>query len=365
MGHASGSGVSSTFGAPRGDFSPYKSQDKGKETPVKMGEQSARKALYQFARGSMAAAGQKDGKAGNIKRAMMGGVIAGSEAFTDKGVDLSKASGLSLDTNAPTSSADLSNLGDKVKSEAKKAEKKKEEEKQTLWEKLGEQLLTGLVNMGVQAIGKLADYGIDQLTGSMAAASASRADKNAAIGVAGGITPDKCLGNPDCVSFMEGMMGKEGFATWKDSGQTFNDFRESGDNKKMYNLKNRHLRENLGTNGDTMPVTLVKDDEGNWSAPKPEPYKDADGNPLLDNAGNPILPQPQTFGSHNREVRANAKAGVETPPINLGPKTTTSTTTNNSGGLNVYLQEHCADCTVGSESYNQAVSAYNKKYNNK
>ncbi|MBR4592201.1 MAG: hypothetical protein IKO35_03240, partial [Elusimicrobiaceae bacterium] len=71
MGHASGSGVSSTFGAPRGDFSPYKTQEKGSEGPTQLQNQNARKALYQFARGSRAAAGYQDGKGGNAKRALM------------------------------------------------------------------------------------------------------------------------------------------------------------------------------------------------------------------------------------------------------------------------------------------------------
>ena len=114
MQSAQGSGIQGTWGAPRGDFSPYKDQNKGTEIPAQLKNQDARKALYQSARGSRAAAGLKDGKAGNAKRAMMGGNIAGSEAFTDQGIDLSKANGLAIDTNAPQESGDLSNLDKKV-----------------------------------------------------------------------------------------------------------------------------------------------------------------------------------------------------------------------------------------------------------
>ena len=71
MQSAQGSGIQGSWGAPRGDFSPYKDQNKGTEIP-QLKNQDARKALWQTARGSRAAAGLKDGKAGNAKRAMMG-----------------------------------------------------------------------------------------------------------------------------------------------------------------------------------------------------------------------------------------------------------------------------------------------------
>ena len=58
MGHSGGSGVSATWGAPRGDFSPYKSQDKGSEIPTtQLKNQDAKRALAQFAQTSRAAAG--------------------------------------------------------------------------------------------------------------------------------------------------------------------------------------------------------------------------------------------------------------------------------------------------------------------
>lgn len=182
MGRASGSGVSGSWGAPRGDFSPYHKADKGTEAPSQpLRNQDARKALYQFARGSQAAAGLKDGKGANAKRALMGGNIQGSEAFTDKGIDLSKVGGLELDTNAPVSSADLSNLDKDVADAAKKAEEKKQEEKQSLGEKLWEQFLTGMVDMGLQALGKVMNYGVDAMFAGIGANSATKAEMRASL----------------------------------------------------------------------------------------------------------------------------------------------------------------------------------------
>lgn len=156
MGHAGGSGMSGTFGAPRGDFSPYKSQEKGSEIPAQLKNTDARRALSQFAQTSRAAAGLKDNKNANAKRALMGGSIRGSEAFTDSGVDLSKTAGLELDTNAPVSSADLSNLDKAVSDAADKGKQDKDDflndlQQTSFWEQLGQNLLMGLVNAGVQA----------------------------------------------------------------------------------------------------------------------------------------------------------------------------------------------------------------------
>ncbi len=149
MGHAGGSGVNSTFGAPRGDFSPYKSQEKGSEIQYQLKNSDARKALSQFARGSSAAAGLMNGKGGNAKKALMGGNIKGSNAFTETGVDLSKAGGLALDTNAPTSSADLSNLEKNVGDGANNAKDDKDDFnndlQETFWDKLMQQLVSGIV----------------------------------------------------------------------------------------------------------------------------------------------------------------------------------------------------------------------------
>ena len=171
-----GSGISATWGAPKGDFSPYKSQDKGTEAPLQFKNTDAKKALSQFARGSAAAAGLKDGKNVNAKRALMGAGIKGSEAFSETGsVDLSKAGGLNLDTNAPVSSADLSNLDKKIDDAAQKGrdEKKKEEEKfgNSLANDLWKQVLTKVVDIGMQQLSQ----GIDTWMANM---SANKAGNN-------------------------------------------------------------------------------------------------------------------------------------------------------------------------------------------
>lgn len=166
MQSAQGSGIQGSWGAPRGDFSPYKDQNKGSEIP-QLKKDDARKALYQFARGSRAAAGLKEGKAGNAKKALQGGNIQGSEAFTDKGVDLSKAGGLALDTNAPQESGDLSNLDKKVDDTARKAsetakasqtQKDYEDElKYLAWKALIDAAATfakGLASYGADALGQ-------------------------------------------------------------------------------------------------------------------------------------------------------------------------------------------------------------------
>lgn len=171
-----GSGISATWGAPKGDFSPYKSQDKGTEAPLQFKNTDAKKALSQFARGSAAAAGLKDGKNVNAKRALMGAGIKGSEAFSETGsVDLSKAGGLNLDTNAPVSSADLSNLDKKIDDAAQKGrdEKKKEEENfgNSLANDLWKQVLTKVVDIGMQQLSQ----GIDTWMANM---SANKAGNN-------------------------------------------------------------------------------------------------------------------------------------------------------------------------------------------
>ncbi len=157
MGHASGSGMSGTFGAPRGDFSPYNSQEKGSEIQTQLRNTDAKKALSQFARTSRAAAGLKDGKGVNAKRALMGGSIKGSEAFTETGVDLSKAGGLALDTNAPVSSADLSDLDKKVSDGAKDAKNDKDDFNNDLQESFLDQLLQQLVSGVIDTLNSAAN----------------------------------------------------------------------------------------------------------------------------------------------------------------------------------------------------------------
>lgn len=159
---AGGSGMTGTFGAPRGDFSPYKSQDKGTEIAPQLKNTDAKKALSQFAQTSRAAAGLKDGKGGNAKKALMGGNIKGSEAFTDKGVDLSKSGGLALDTNAPVTSADLSNLEDKLDDAAKEAKEESDQIKEDMWDRLREQLFSGMINMVLNLAGQAAGNLLDK-----------------------------------------------------------------------------------------------------------------------------------------------------------------------------------------------------------
>ena len=182
MGTASGSGVNATWGSPGGDFSPYKSQEKGSETPVQFKNQDARRALSQFSQGSRAAAGFRDSKSANAKKALMGGYVQGSEAFTDKGVDLSKTGGLAIDPNAPVSSADLSNLDDKVAEAAKDAKDKKEEFEKgdgLSWlEKLGQQLVSGLVDKVIEAGGNALEQQMGTWMANMNANSAFHKEIN-------------------------------------------------------------------------------------------------------------------------------------------------------------------------------------------
>lgn len=176
MSHAGGSGVSGTWGAPRGDFSPYKSQEKGSETPMQLKNQDARRALSQFAQGSRAAAGFRDSKGANAKRAMMGANVAGSDAFADGAVDLSKTGGLAIDPNAPVSSSDLGNIDDKVAEAANKGKEDKdkfnEALEQNFWEQLGQQIMSGLADIGVKAVGNLVDQQMNNLQANLAANSA-------------------------------------------------------------------------------------------------------------------------------------------------------------------------------------------------
>ena len=149
---AGGSGIKSTFG-PTGDFSPFKGQAKGKALPQTAGKGDARTALRQTAQGSRAAAGLKNAKLLNAKKAMMGGDIKGSGAFMDDSgaVNLDAAKGLALDTNAPVSSADMSGFNDAVKeaNEAAKQEAQAEEEDQ-FWREWWGNVLETIANAAIQ-----------------------------------------------------------------------------------------------------------------------------------------------------------------------------------------------------------------------
>ena len=218
-----GSGISATWGAPKGDFSPYKSQDKGTETPLQLKNTDAKKALSQFARGSAAAAGLKDGKSINAKRALMGAGIKGSEAFSETGgVDLSKTAGLNLDTNAPVSSADLSNLDKKIDdaNQRGKDEKKKEEEKfgNSLANDLWKQVLTKVVDIGMQQLSQ----GIDTWMANM---SANKAGNNYASELGKELlNKDVSALTPEEKALVTSALGKSDLGTgtvrdaWKNNG---------------------------------------------------------------------------------------------------------------------------------------------------
>ncbi len=168
----SGSGISGTFG-PSGDFSNFKSQDKGSDkfTPQGPGSGDARKALFQTATGSRAAAGLKDNKLLNAKKALMGGNVKGSDAFlSDSGaVDLSKAAGLNLDTNAPISSADPNAFDDALKDANDEAADDAAEEDENRWWQ--EQLVEFAKNVAERLI----SWGLDEAQGAIDTAKQKRA----------------------------------------------------------------------------------------------------------------------------------------------------------------------------------------------
>ncbi len=153
-----GSGMSGSFG-PSGDFSNFRSQNKGNDKFQGRGSGNARTALRQTAMGSRAAAGLKDNKLANAKKAMMGGNIEGSKAFMDDSgaVNLAEAKGLNLDPNAPISSADMSGLDDALQNANKEATKKEQEQEEKKWwqemiENAVQTLAQGLVNMGLNSM---------------------------------------------------------------------------------------------------------------------------------------------------------------------------------------------------------------------
>lgn len=256
MGRAGGSGMSGTFGAPRGDFSPYKSQEKGSEIQYQLKNTDARKALSQFAQTSRAAAGLKDNRNANAKRALMGGSIKGSEAFTDSGVDMSKASGLNLDTNAPTSSADLSNLDKKVGDAAKKAQDKNDQDKQDLSDKLLEQFLTGLVNLGMQALGGLVDKGLNAAFGAIDAYGAKNAQNGKFQDTLNQLTPKDVEPNSPMESTMKAYLGEDAYASWKKDGKV-----NAGDYISTNNVDVKH---NMKTNAGKIFYPSRNETDNTW-----------------------------------------------------------------------------------------------------
>ncbi len=183
MAHSGGSGVSSTWG-PTGDFRQFKGrEDRGNEAPVQLKTGNARQALAQFRQGSRATASFKGNRMTGVRKALMGGNVAGSDAITKDGVDLSKVGGLELDTSAPPTSTDLDNLDDKVAEAAKKAEeKKKEEEKLGFWEQLGQDLLRQAASTLVDSVmGGIGDTIRGTINGSRAS-SAARTQRGNELG---------------------------------------------------------------------------------------------------------------------------------------------------------------------------------------
>lgn len=151
MAHSGGSGVNATWG-PSGDFRQFKGrEDRGNEAPIQLKTGNARQALAQFQQGSRAAATFKENRMTGARKALMGGNVAGSEAITKDGVDLSKLQegGLTLDTDAPPTTTDLDNLDKKVADAAKKAEDKKKEEFKTPW---WQEMLIGLAKSAANAL---------------------------------------------------------------------------------------------------------------------------------------------------------------------------------------------------------------------
>lgn len=211
IGHANGGGVSSTFGAPRGDFSTYKNQDKGKETPSQLKGQNARQALYQYAKNSQAAARLKEGKGANAKRALLAGKIQGSDAFTKDGVDLDKLkrAGLTLDTNAPITSADYDSLAQDVSDAVSNAEKKDQKEEETFWDRLKDEMLSLATDVAKQGLSRLVSNGVDEMFDRR---DANRAGQKYAAEYLSGCTTN----DSGCVTLAKNILGENSsdYAKW-------------------------------------------------------------------------------------------------------------------------------------------------------
>ncbi|MBR5609502.1 MAG: hypothetical protein IKW63_04525 [Elusimicrobiaceae bacterium] len=172
---ASGSGMKSTFG-PQGDFSNFRSQEKGKDkfVPNGPGKGNARTALYQTAKASRAAAGLKNDKLLNAKKAMMGGNVKGSDAFLDDSgaVNLDKLAGLELDTNAPISSADLGGFDEALQdANDDGAQEDKDEDELEWWQELLQELVAETAKM---VVNELVAWGSDSMRNAVDAARAGR-----------------------------------------------------------------------------------------------------------------------------------------------------------------------------------------------
>lgn len=166
MGKSSGSGISATYGAPRGDFTNFKRQDKGSEQPfIPPASANAQRALNRFTQGSRAAAGQKNDKASNARKALIGGNIKGSDSFMadSSGVKMGDSKGLNLDENAPVST-DMSGIDDALQDANDRAERDNEEKQtpeKSFWGQLFDKVVDMGLEMGKRAIGNAIDNAMD------------------------------------------------------------------------------------------------------------------------------------------------------------------------------------------------------------
>lgn len=242
-----GNGLNATWGGnPSGDFSTYnKSQDKGTEAPLTLKNTNARRALSQFAQTSRASAGLKNAKDLNAKRALMGGNIKNSEAFKDSGIEIS--GGLTtddLDTNAPTSSADLSNLNDSLSDANDKGRKDYLNKEQSFWAMLGQKLLDVAIDLGKQYVGGLISNSLD--------VSRSNSQRKNSTDIAYGLSKDNFN-----TLFEKNQNGQyvlrsgQTRPSWMKEGSSFknyNDFRSAGRSSEGWgNAYNNNSDIQLGT----------------------------------------------------------------------------------------------------------------------
>ena len=174
MASAGGSGIGSFYG-PSLDNRGLQGQ-KGTVAPAQA-QRNARDEIARMRGANFAAARLKDNKMANARKAMQDGSIYGANAFKDGVlVDPNKLGGLELDTSAPPSTSDLSNLDNQVKDAAQKAQDKpKDEDKREWWEDM-------LIDLAKQAasslVGSIMDGVGDTIKGQINGNRASRNARN-------------------------------------------------------------------------------------------------------------------------------------------------------------------------------------------
>lgn len=155
MTRAGGTGISSTYGSPRVDTTPYQKNRFQSEKIATVGANAGngRRSLMQFASASQAGAKLKDNKAVNQKRALQGGEVAGAGNFKEDGtVDMSNVTSDMLDTNAPQASGDLGNIDDAVAQAGEKAQQKDDENTDADRESFGEKLEDAFMEISKEMI---------------------------------------------------------------------------------------------------------------------------------------------------------------------------------------------------------------------